>query len=76
MCFSDQETGFNDNQEMKLAGFLGFLVIDPTRSDTVSDLEADHPRTLHIRFRQSGDVLFNLAVARVVLENGREDRDT
>ena len=52
------------------------VVIDPTRSDTVSDLEADDPRTLHIRFRQGGDVLFNLAVARVVLENGWEDRDS
>ena len=50
------------------------VVIDPTRSDTVSDLEASDPRTLHIRFRQGGDVLFNLSVARTILEHGWEDR--
>ena len=52
------------------------VVIDPTRSDTVSDLEASDPRTLHIRFRQGGDVLFNLSVARTILEHGWEDRDS
>ena len=52
------------------------VVIDPTRSDTVSDLEAEDPRTLHIRFRQGGDVLFNLSVARVILDAGWEDRDS
>ncbi len=50
------------------------VVIDPTRSDTVSDLEETDPRTLHIRFRQGGDVLFNLAVARVVFDEGWENR--
>ena len=52
------------------------VVIDPTRSDTVSDLEEADPRTIHIRFRQGGDVLFNLAVARTILDNGWEDRDS
>jgi len=52
------------------------VVIDPTRSDTVSDLEAADPRTLHIRFRQGGDVLFNLSVARVIFDAGWEDRDS
>jgi anaerobic selenocysteine-containing dehydrogenase len=50
------------------------VVIDPIRSDTVSDLEKSDPRTLHIRFRQGGDVLFNLSVARTILDNGWEDR--
>lgn len=50
------------------------VVIDPTRSDTVSDLEEDDPRTIHIRFRQGGDVLFNLSVARVILDNGWQDQ--
>lgn len=52
------------------------VVIDPTRSDTVSELETLDPRTLHIRFRQGGDVLFNLSVSRVILENGWEDRES
>ncbi len=52
------------------------VVIDPVRSDTVSDLQEDDPRTLHIRFRQGGDVKFNLAVARVILDEGWEDRDS
>jgi anaerobic selenocysteine-containing dehydrogenase len=51
------------------------VVIDPIESDTVLDLCRDDPRTLHIRFEQGGDVLFNLAVARVILENGWEDQD-
>lgn len=50
------------------------VVIDPVRTDTVSDLEARDPRTLHIRFQQGGDVLFNLAVARVILDEGWADR--
>ena len=49
------------------------VIIDPTRSDTVSAFEEADPRTMHIRFRQGGDVLFNLAVGRVVLDNGWED---
>ena len=49
------------------------VVIDPTESDTVSELRAIDPRTLHVRFRQGGDVLFNLSVARVILDNGWED---
>lgn len=44
------------------------VIIDPTLSDTASDLLAEDPRTLHIRFRQGGDVMFNLAVARHVLD--------
>jgi len=50
------------------------VVIDPIESDTVLDLRQSDPRTMHIRFEQGGDVLFNLAVARVILENGWEDR--
>ncbi|MBX2879215.1 MAG: molybdopterin-dependent oxidoreductase [Granulosicoccus sp.] len=49
------------------------VVIDPTVSDTVTELQAVDPRTWHIRFRQGGDVLFNLAVARVILENNWHD---
>ncbi|MFO0763094.1 MAG: molybdopterin-dependent oxidoreductase [Byssovorax sp.] len=49
------------------------VVIDPVRTDTVSELQAIDPRTLHIQFRQGGDVLFNLAVARVILDEGWED---
>lgn len=52
------------------------VVIDPVRSDTVSDLQEDDPRTLHVRFRQGGDVKFNLAVARVILDHGWEDTDS
>ncbi|MCB0184187.1 MAG: molybdopterin-dependent oxidoreductase, partial [Caldilineaceae bacterium] len=51
------------------------VVIDPVESDTVLELrKADPERTLHIRFEQGGDVLFNLAVAHVIFENGWEDR--
>lgn len=50
------------------------VVIDPVRTDTVTELQATDPRTLHIRFRQGGDVMFNLAVSRVILEQGWEDR--
>jgi anaerobic selenocysteine-containing dehydrogenase/Fe-S cluster biogenesis protein NfuA len=46
------------------------VVIDPTLSDTASDLLAEDSRTMHIRFRQGGDVMFNLAVARHVLDQG------
>ena len=46
------------------------VVIDPVRTDTVSDLQARDPRTLHIRFRPGGDVMFNLSVSRVILEAG------
>ena len=52
------------------------VVIDPTRSDTVSDLEDSDPRTLHIRFRQGGDVLFNLSVARTIFDRGWEDAES
>ncbi len=51
------------------------VVIDPIESDTALDLLRTDPRTLHIRFAQGGDVLFNLAVARVILEHGWEDSD-
>ncbi|MEZ4866013.1 MAG: molybdopterin-dependent oxidoreductase [Caldilineaceae bacterium] len=51
------------------------VVIDPVESDTVLELrKADPDRTLHIRFEQGGDVLFNLAVAHVILQNGWDDR--
>lgn len=50
------------------------VVIDPTLNDSASDLMAEDPRTLHIRFRQGGDILFNLAVAHTILANGWEDR--
>ncbi|MCB9745993.1 MAG: molybdopterin-dependent oxidoreductase [Alphaproteobacteria bacterium] len=49
------------------------VVIDPVRTDTVSELQALDPRTLHLRFRQGGDVAFNLAVARILLERGWAD---
>ena len=52
------------------------VVIDPVHSDTVSELQKSDSRTLHLRFRQGGDVLFNLAVARVILEHGWEDRES
>lgn len=51
------------------------VVIDPVQTDTVTDLRAADPRTLHIRFKQGGDVLFNLAVTRVILDEGWEDRE-
>lgn len=51
------------------------VVIDPVLTDTVSDLQAADPRTLHIRFRQGGDVLFNLAVCRVILDEGWQDAE-
>ncbi len=51
------------------------VVIDPVRTDTVSDLQALDPRTLHIRFRQGGDVMLNLAVSRVILEEGWQDAE-
>ncbi|MFT3928529.1 MAG: molybdopterin-dependent oxidoreductase [Myxococcales bacterium] len=50
------------------------VVIDPVRSHTVVDLQASDPRTLHIRFEQGGDVLFNMAVAHEILMQGWEDR--
>lgn len=46
------------------------IIIDPVRSDTVSELQKHDPRTRHIQFRQGGDVMFNLAVSRVIFENG------
>jgi anaerobic selenocysteine-containing dehydrogenase/Fe-S cluster biogenesis protein NfuA len=51
------------------------VVIDPVRTDTVSDLQASDPRTLHIRFRQGGDVMLNLAVSRVIFEEGWQDTE-
>ncbi len=51
------------------------VVIDPIENDTVLDLQQIDPRTMHIRFEQGGDVLFNLAVARVILQNGWENKD-
>ncbi len=46
------------------------VVIDPIETDTVTQLRAVDPRTLHVRFRPGGDVAFNLAVARVIFERG------
>ncbi len=52
------------------------VVIDPVENDTVLALrKVDPERTLHIRFEQGGDVLFNLAVARVIWENGWADTE-
>src|SRR5262245_2150699 len=51
------------------------VVIDPVRTDTVTDLQAIDPRTLHIRFRQGGDVMLNLAVSRVIFEEGWQDTE-
>ncbi len=50
------------------------VVIDPIENDTVIDLSQSGDRMLHIRFEQGGDVLFNLAVMRVILDNGWEDQ--
>ncbi len=50
------------------------VVIDPIENDTVRDLQASGHPTWHIRFEQGGDVLFNLAVMRVILDQGWEDR--
>lgn len=50
------------------------VVIDPIENDTVIDLRKSGHQILHIRFEQGGDVLFNLAVMRVILDNGWEDR--
>ncbi len=52
------------------------VVIDPVESDTVTDLRADDPSVMHIRFRQGGDVRFNLAVAREIIDHGWEDRES
>ncbi|MGB7414053.1 MAG: molybdopterin-dependent oxidoreductase, partial [Thermosynechococcaceae cyanobacterium] len=50
------------------------VVIDPIENDTVLHLrESGHPM-LHIRFEQGGDVLFNLAVMREILDQGWEDQ--
>lgn len=49
------------------------VVIDPVETDTVSDLCREDSRTIHIRFRAGCDVLFNIAVSRVILENAWED---
>lgn len=51
------------------------VVIDPVRSDTVDDLETSGANYRHLRFAQGGDVLFNLAVARIILEEGWENKD-
>lgn len=51
------------------------VVIDPIESDTATDLLEEDVRTMHIRFEQGGDVLFNLAVARIIFENGWEDQE-
>lgn len=50
------------------------VVIDPIRTDTVSELQALDPSTIHLAFKQGGDVAVNLAVARIILEEGWEDR--
>lgn len=63
-------------EKLKLNTAAIKVVIDPIRSDTVSDLEDSDPRTLHIRFRQGGDVLFNLAVSRIIFEHEWEDRES
>lgn len=50
------------------------VVIDPVKSDTAIDLLETDDRTLHIRFEQGGDVLFNMAVSRYILDCGWEDK--
>lgn len=50
------------------------VVIDPIASDTVTDLVAHDSRTIHIRFEQGGDVLFNLAVARAIIDQGWDNQ--
>jgi anaerobic selenocysteine-containing dehydrogenase/Fe-S cluster biogenesis protein NfuA len=50
------------------------VVIDPVFNDSASDLTDADPRTVHIPFRQGGDVLFNLSVARVIFDHGWEDQ--
>jgi anaerobic selenocysteine-containing dehydrogenase/Fe-S cluster biogenesis protein NfuA len=50
------------------------VVIDPIENDTVVDLRQSGQTVRHIRFEQGGDVLFNLAVMRVILDNGWEDQ--
>ncbi|MCB9743828.1 MAG: molybdopterin-dependent oxidoreductase [Alphaproteobacteria bacterium] len=49
------------------------VVIDPVETDTYTELAARDPRTLHLRFRQGGDVAFNLAISRILLERGWAD---
>ncbi len=51
------------------------VVIDPIENDTVLELRESGQPMLHIRFEQGGDVLFNLAVMRVILDNGWEDQE-
>ena len=51
------------------------VVIDPIENDTVIDLKKSGQPYMHIRFEQGGDVLFNLAVMRVILDNGWEDQE-
>lgn len=50
------------------------VVIDPIENDTVLHLKASGHPLLHIRFEQGGDVLFNLAVMREILDQGWEDQ--
>lgn len=52
------------------------VIIDPTLNDTAAAFLEEDPRTLHIRFRQGGDVMFNLAVARHVLDQGWQDDES
>ncbi|MEO1389010.1 MAG: molybdopterin-dependent oxidoreductase [Cyanobacteria bacterium J06634_6] len=51
------------------------VVIDPVANDTVIDLQQTEPTALHIRFEQGGDILFNLAVSRIILDNGWQNDD-
>ena len=51
------------------------VVIDPVETDTVTDLKKADDRTLHIRFKVGCDIHFNLAVSRLILENGWEDQE-
>ncbi len=49
------------------------IVIDPIENDTFLDLKSKSERVIHIRFKQGADVLFNMGVARIILENRWEN---
>ena len=51
------------------------VVIDPITSDTAAEILKIDDRNQHIRFEQGGDIVFNLAVARIIFENNWQDED-
>ncbi|WP_422381154.1 molybdopterin-dependent oxidoreductase [Marinicellulosiphila megalodicopiae] len=48
-------------------------VIDPVKSDSAVDICLE-PKGEHIQFEQGADILFNLAVCRIILENNWQDQ--